>query len=262
MASTGRTDLYATVAQGRLRELYLGAMSRTREALGSTELLRSWDDWASDHPRATRTHLRTLLSVHNAEDLVQFDMPWWTYQAVDRVSGYLMGLGGSARIFEYGAGASTIWFARRAGSVVSVEHHPGWAERVRAMAAEAGLDNVEVVVPEVPVVDAPRVPSGAPSGAGLDFEQYVGVLAEREGPWDLVAVDGRAREACLREARDHVGPNGLILFDDAQRSRYQDVLAESRSTGWVLERNRGASPCDPLPRETALLFRPELAPGS
>lgn len=261
MASTARTDLYAGFAQGRLREYYLGAMSRTRDALDSTELLRRWDDYARTHPRSTGTHLRTLLSVHNAEDLVSFDMPWWTYPAVDQVTGYLRGRGGEATVFEFGAGASTIWFARRAKSVTSVEHHPGWAQRVRDMVAEAGLDNVEVVVPDVPVGDRPRVASGAPSGAGLDFGPYVDVLAAHDGPWDLIAVDGRAREACLRVARDHVAPGGLLLFDDAQRERYQDVLEESRSAGWVVERNRGASPCDPLRRETALLFREDLAPA-
>lgn len=248
-------DLYARFSDGRGRELYLGLMKTAREALEDTTPLRRWDAWTQGHPRTTRAHVRTLLSVHRAEDLVAFDLPWWTYRAVDRVDGILQAHGGRAQVFEFGAGASTVWLARRAESVVSVEHHPVWADRVRSLIDAAGLDNVEVVVPEVPAREPAEVPSFAPSGRGLDFRSYVDTLADRPGPYDLVAVDGRARLACLRAAVNHVSDNGVLLLDDAQRLRYQPGLSEASDAGWVVHRNQGASPCEPLRRETAVLSR-------
>ncbi|MFN8076496.1 MAG: hypothetical protein U0Q15_13915 [Kineosporiaceae bacterium] len=122
---------------GPVRDAYLAVVGRARSALEGTAMLRAWDRRAQAAPRGTAAHLRTLLAVHQAEDLVVLDLPWWTYEAADRVAGFLQGLGDAARVFEYGSGASTIWLARRCATLDSVEHHAGWAQRVRELLAAA-----------------------------------------------------------------------------------------------------------------------------
>ena len=245
---------------GPVRSAYLGAVTAARRGLEGTAFLRGWDVRAARRPRSTLAHLRTLLAVHNAEDLVGLDLPWWTYQAIDHVSGFLAGRGYAARVFEYGSGASTLWLARRCSSLDAVEHDAAWAGRVRELVAGAdGLRCTPTVhVPEVPTVPAggsARVPSGAPSGRGLDFAGYVDVVHEVGGPFDLVAVDGRAREASVLASLEHVAPDGLVLLDDAQRPRYRDVVRQAEARGWHSLRTRGATPCQPVPRETVLLSR-------
>lgn len=240
---------------GVLRAVYLRLMTGLRGVLGGTRLLRAWDRAARRRPRGPLAHLRTLLAVHNADDLVAMDLPWWTYESADLVQQHLTALGGRARVFEFGSGASTVWLARRAASVDSVEHVPAWAERVRALLATTpGLlcrPAVHVVEP-VPSA-SPETPSGSPSAQGLDFTAYVRTIHEVRGPFDLVLVDGRAREAAVRAALDVVAPNGVVLLDDAQRSRYRDVVESAAEQGWTVVRTRGATPCQPLPRETVLL---------
>lgn len=245
---------------GPLRSAYLSAVTAARRGLDGTALLRGWDDRTARRPRSRLAHLRTLLAVHNAEDLVTLDLPWWTYQAVDHVSGFLAGRGYSARVFEYGSGASTLWLARRCTSLDAVEHHAEWAARVRELVD--GTDGLRCTptlhVPEVPAVapgTAPRVASGAPSGRGLDFGAYVDVVHDVGGQFDLVTVDGRAREASLLASLDHVAPDGLLLLDDAQRPRYREVVRQAERLGWYALRTRGATPCQPVPRETVLLSR-------
>ena len=245
---------------GPFRSAYLGAVTAARRGLDGTALLRGWDARTARRPRSALAHLRTLLAVHNAEDLVSLDLPWWTYQAIDHVSGFLAGRGYSARVFEYGSGASTLWLARRCTSLDAVEHHGEWAGRVRELVAGTeGLRCTPTLhVPEVPAVPAggtARVPSGAPSGQGLDFAAYVDVVHEVGGTFDLVAVDGRAREASLLASLEHVAPDGLLLLDDAQRGRYRDVVRQAEDQGWHSLRTRGATPCQPVPRETVLLSR-------
>lgn len=251
---------------GPFRSAYLGAVTAARRGLDGTALLRSWDARTARRPRSPLAHLRTLLAVHNAEDLVTLDLPWWTYQAVDHVSGFLAGRGYQARVFEYGSGASTLWLARRCTSLDAVEHHGQWAERVRELvAATPGLRCTPTLhVPPVPAVLAgtrARVPSGAPSGQGLDFATYVDVVHEVGGLFDLVTVDGRAREASLLVSLEHVAPDGLLLLDDAQRSRYRDVVRQAEAMGWFSLRTRGATPCQPVPRETVLLSRHPFRPA-
>lgn len=251
---------------GPLRSAYLGAVTAARRGLDGTALLRGWDARTVRAPRSRLAHLRTLLAVHDAADLVRFDLPWWTYQAVDHVSGFLAGRGYEARVFEYGSGASTVWLGRRCSSLDAVEHHVDWADRVRALVQEApGLRCTPTLhVPPVPAV-APgavaRVPSGAPSGRGLDFAAYVDVVHDVGGLFDLVTVDGRAREASLLASLEHVAPDGLLLLDDAQRPRYRDVVRQAEAQGWYSLRTRGATPCQPVPRETVLLSRHPFRPG-
>lgn len=251
---------------GPLRSAYLGAVTAARRGLDGTSLLRGWDARTARRPRTRLAHLRTLLAVHNADDLVRLDLPWWTYQAIDHVSGFLAGRGYDARVFEYGSGASTLWLARRCTSLDAVEHHAQWADRVRELvAATPGLRCTPTLhvppVPQVPPGGRAVVGSGAPSGQGLDFAAYVDVVRQVGGPFDLVTVDGRAREASLLAALDHVAPDGLLLLDDAQRTRYRGVVAQAEAQGWHSLRTRGATPCQPLPRETVLLSRHPFGPA-
>ena len=246
---------------GPARAGYLALATGLRRALEGTSLLAGWDRLVARRPRSAAAHLRTLVAVHNVDDLVQLDLPWWTYRAIDVVGGYLAGLGYSARVFEYGSGASTIWLARRAASVESVEHDETWATRVRELAAvREGLRCTPVVhVLEVPTSPHPVVPSGAPSGRGRDFAGYVAAIDRTDGEFDLVLVDGRAREAALLKALDRVSSGGLVLLDDAQRQRYQGAIHAAELRGWCVLRTHGATPCQPFPRETVLLSRQPLS---
>lgn len=242
---------------GRLRTAYLGAATRARRALDGTAVLRSWDAAAARRPRSATAHLRTLLAVHNVDDLVAMDLPWWTYRATDLVDGFLAGRGHEARVFEYGSGASTVWLARRCSSLDSVEHDATWAVRVRELLRTTSDLRCRPTLhtPPVTTSPSPRVPSGAPSTEGLDFHDYVHVVDEVGGLFDLVLVDGRARGPALLASLDVVAPDGMVLLDDAQRPRYGDAVEQAERRGWHSLRTRGATPCQPLPRETVLLSR-------
>lgn len=252
--SAAPRDLYAD-AGGRTREWWLRGATALRAGLDGSTALDRWDAWAHAHPRGTAAHLRSLLAVHNAEDLVALDLPWWTYRAVDTVAGFLAGRGPEASVFEYGSGASTVWLARRAGAVTSIEHVGQWAERVRLLLAQRDLDHATVVaVPAVPSAD-PVVGSQSDTAPGLDFTTYVSSIDDHPGPHDLVVVDGRAREHALLRALDHVSDTGMVVLDDAQRARYQEAVDRAGARGWVATRHHGPAPCEPLRRDTITFVR-------
>lgn len=240
LGSTARTGYVAVARAGRGIATRTGALERLDRAYRA-------------RPRGVRGQLRTLLAIHDVEDLVSLDVPWWTYRAIDVVEAHLRRLGGAARVFEYGSGASSVWLGRRAAEVHTVEHDAGFAAVMTRVVAAADLDGT-VDLLTVPPVDsaAPVTPSQRRGEAGRDYADYVRSIDRVDGAFDLLVVDGRARVACLRHALPRLAAGGLVLFDDSERPRYRTGLETS---GLELRRLRGWAPSLPYPRESAVLRR-------
>ena len=201
-----------------------------------------------------RFWLGSQFAIYDAAQLARMDVPWWTFSAIAQVERWIAGRGGDVRAFEYGAGASTAWLARRCRQVVSAEHDAGF---LRAMAPLLALDNVELrLVEPRRGVASPQVRSGRRGYADCDFSDYVDAIgAER---YDLIVVDGRARVACFERARRQLARGGLIVFDNSERSRYASAL---NWAGDTVARCRGWAPALPYPSETSLITLPEEARG-
>jgi predicted O-methyltransferase YrrM len=227
--------------------LYVGAARGARRGATAAGLIGAAEA-AGGRPRDR--FLRSLLAVHDIAEMDRLDLPWWTFGAVERADSFLRARAGAARAFEYGAGASTLWLSRRCREVVTVEHDRRWWPGLAAAFDRVG--NVRARLVE-PVASAdPRCPSRRAGWRGLDFAPYVHAIRAAGGPFDLIVIDGRARPSCLREAVEHLAPDGLIVFDNADRRRYTPAIVGS---GLAVERRRGLAPAVPWPSETALLAR-------
>jgi len=188
-----------------------------------------------------------LIAKADFDDLVRLDVPWWTFDAVREVEDFLR-IRRDARVFEWGAGASTLWLSKRAGDVVSITHEGTAYDKI--------MDRLDTYAPvtlrHVPAQDAGRVGSKRRGFARQRFDRYVRAIHDVEGEFDLIIIDGRAREACLAEAKARLAPGGLILFDDFKRRRYRSAVAES---GLKVHRFDGLAVRLALPASTALLSR-------
>jgi hypothetical protein len=123
--------------------------------------------------------------------------PWLTRDAVRLIAELIRP---SDQAFEWGSGRSTIWLAARVRRLRSVEHDPGWHERVRSRLAARG--DVEVLL--------------APGTEAAPSPDYVRAI-ERfdDGSIDLALVDGIRRDECAHAAVGKVAPNGLLVIDNA-----------------------------------------------
>lgn len=230
-----------------LKSLYVTGMRGVRQGARRVGVLEWWDRAAQKNRLGCWS--RSLFAVYDLPDLVMLDVPWWTFDAANAVEEFLAARP-HARVFEWGSGASTVWLAKRAASVVAIEHDATWAADVRKVAPPNA---------EVKLVPAPRVDNGiAPvlsnkSGfAGLDFTDYVHAIDNEGGLFDLIVIDGRAREACLPAAMQHLDPQGMIVFDNVDRSRYRDAIT-AEGTRLQVQWTRGLTPCLPYPTRTALI---------
>lgn len=200
-------------------------------------------------PREHRTRhwLFSLTCAHDSLALAELDVPWWTYRAIDAVDEWLGGRPRPVRVFEYGSGSSTLWLSRRADEVVTVEHDTDFAAIMAERVAAAG--NVTVrVVPAVPM-QRPAVPSRKSGYAGLDFSRYVAAI-DGSQRFDVLVIDGRARQACLMHALPYLAPDGLVVFDNSARRRYRAAITRA---GLTETRCRGLTPTLPYPEQTSLL---------
>jgi len=228
-----------------LREAYVSGWRAARRAAERTGLLDRLD--RADNKVAR--HARTMFAIHDVGDLSRLDLPWWTYPAIEEVDRYLTAKAGDARIFEYGSGASSVWLGRRAKEVHSVEHHGDFVEFLRPALAE--VPSVQLRHVEAPQRGADaRVQSQRFGHQGMDFADYVASIDEVGGQFDLIVVDGRARSACLRQAIPHLAPDGIIVFDNSNRARYQEAILTS---GLRATRHRGWVPSLPYQSETTIL---------
>ncbi|HLM50064.1 MAG TPA: hypothetical protein VK279_05910 [Solirubrobacteraceae bacterium] len=163
--------------------------------------------------------------------------PVMTFAAAQRFAAAVDG----ARVFEWGAGGSTILALGRAAHLTTVECDAHWAGQV-AERVGAGGDRWTVRVVSAAVDDAargadPSVPeaavSASPAFSGFSFADYVAAIgAERDGSLDVVLVSGRARPGCLMRAVSKLRPGGLLVLDHAERPWYGRVAAELAAAGW------------------------------
>jgi len=128
--------------------------------------------------------------------------PWWVWGAVDHVKRVLQP---DWRVFEWGSGGSTLWFAQRVADVSSMENNPEWYEKTRAELAQYGLSaNVWLQCEE-------------------NLPDYAAEIEWHAAP-DLVSVDGRNRASCLRYACGTLKPGGYLVLDNSERAEYQDAM--------------------------------------
>ena len=177
----------------------------------------------SRHPREFRYALRWLNSMLPGHSPLHDEVPWITFRAIDWLATYLQP---RMSVFEYGAGGSTLYLAKRVRQVVSVEHDEGFYQFVKDLTAKQGIRNCELML------HAPRACTDATRAfasyqqkyKGLCFESYVKAIdAYPDASFDLVLVDGRARLACVERALSKVKPGGAIMLDNSERAAYAEA---------------------------------------
>jgi hypothetical protein len=225
---------------------YARVIHAIRRFLSRTGVLDRLTSWA----RTSRWGLwfRSLFSVLDFHDFITLETPWWTLASGRKVTDFLL-QHPNPRALEWGSGASTVWLANFCHTVVSIESDHHWADMVRSSVGA----HVKILSPEVSRRRGPDAIGSKRWGfRHLDFSDYVHAADELTGDFDLIVIDGRAREACFEVALERLAPGGLILFDNTNRRRYRRIL--SRHSGLIsVQRDIGLTPIVPWPTETSII---------
>lgn len=165
--------------------------------------------------------------LERQSDSVKFRLPWISFPAIGYIERHL---NRSMKVFEYGCGGSTLFFADRAGTVISTEHDEAWFGKLSAVLEKENSNSVtlRLVLPEKREGDGELYYSGNELYSGMSFSAYVRAIDEYPDDYfDLILIDGRARNGCFMHSIRKLRKGGLIVWDNSERSRYRDFFTSN-----------------------------------
>lgn len=157
-------------------------------------------------------------------------LPWYTYPAIE----YIRQLDLSdKRVFEYGGGSSSRFWAGIAQSVVTVEKNKAWHDSIRASIPA----NVNLLwVPDNPAYER----------SILAFE-----------PFDVIVIDGSERYQCAGCAIERLKPGGLIILDNSDW--YVKAAGRLRAFGLLQVDMTGFGPINCYTWTTSFFFHRDFS---
>lgn len=136
--------------------------------------------------------------------------PWWCESAVDLTKRKILHTP-DIRIFEWGAGNSTLFWAHYAKEVVSVESNLDWYQKMKSLVpANVRIEYRELVY-------------------GGDYGK---VILDEEENFDIVVIDGRDRVRCAKNCLGKLKEDGIIIWDNTDRDYYEEGYRYLKDNGF------------------------------
>ncbi len=167
------------------------------------------------------------------------ECPWISFSAIDFLENIITK---DMNVYEYGSGGSTLFFARRAHTVISTEHDRNWYGKVHDDINNKGLLNCEVRLFEpVKILSASSQDAGDPdsysSGGkeydGMSFKNYASSIdSYPDAHFDIIFIDGRSRPSCFKHALRKVKEKGFIVLDNAEIPHYVHIHNSLNNGAW------------------------------
>jgi predicted O-methyltransferase YrrM len=124
------------------------------------------------------------------------DNPWLTQDAISIIGSMMLP---TDNVLEFGSGRSTIWFAKRASKVISVENHADWYKAVEQMLKSLNWK-----------VDYHLVADGENQEAR--YRELLSTIPSES--IDICLVDGGPRALCAVESVSKVKKGGFVIIDN------------------------------------------------
>lgn len=180
------SDLRASLGpMNPLRKLYSGSVTRKTRLHDELGAMVPLGRLLRNGPQAVLTGVARVLFNWRQE------LPWISYDARKDLERFLTP---RSKVLEFGSGMSTMWYARHAASVTSMEDYREWYDLVSPRVAK--LANVEYLF-------------------AADRAEYVDLVPDRQ--YDLIMIDGSFRADCVRFAIEHLAEGGVIYLDNSDK---------------------------------------------
>jgi hypothetical protein len=193
----------------------------------------------ASHPKSIR-YFSTWLKHYIQKkkyNTINLGLPWMNFEVTDWLQ---KNITSQMLIFEWGSGGSTLFYAKKAKQVISIEYDKGFYDYIKTQFVSSGSNNIDLRY--VPSEKSGQFQSFAPGYQGQYFDNYVNIINEFEpGTFDVIIVDGRQRNACFEKAIAMVKSGGFIVFDNSEREFYKKSI--NKAVGFELITFKGLLPC-------------------
>ena len=160
-------------------------------------------------------------------------IPWYTYPAIEYLSQFDYS---NKKIFEFGCGNSSKFWAARAKKVVSIEDNLKWFAKWQQ---EMTAPNQQVLWRD-------------------EGEIYENAILESDEKFDVIIVDGKRREKCCETALLRLSKGGMIILDDSDRintsEEYKKSVAILKSANLLQVDFYGFCPMNNYTKTTSVFF--------
>ncbi len=164
-------------------------------------------------------------------------LPWYSYSAIsflDRKFAHPDLINNNFTAFEFGAGNSSIWWSKRVKKIVSVENDPDWVTIINGIKS----DNMDIHYCELKY--------------GGKYCRYI---ANFNQLFDIIIVDGRDRNNCIKHCISHLSKAGIIVLDNSERDQYKEGIQHLSEKGFRSIEFHGLGPINPYPWSTTVFYR-------
>lgn len=125
-------------------------------------------------------------------------LPWLPYAAIDFIGAKI---NSQMRVFEWGAGYSTLWFATKVAEVVSTEDNLQWYNELQL-----------------------QLPVNVKLSCANTQQEYVNAISMDTGFFDIIVIDGSHRNDCCKVSIDKLSDNGFIVFDNSDSADFDESM--------------------------------------
>ena len=160
-------------------------------------------------------------------------IPWYTYPAIEYLSQFDYS---DKTIFEFGTGYSSMYWAKRAKKVISIEDKPEWFEK---FAKEFQAPNWQMRYCD-------------------EKQGYENMIFADDEKYDVIVVDGKRRAECAETAIKALKAGGMIILDDSDRvntsKEYFNAIKTLRDANLLQVDFYGFCPMNNYTKATSLFF--------
>jgi hypothetical protein len=217
-----------------------------------TSIRKRIASWLINHPKIHRFYFKPTfdrmiisISANNIEylknegwknsfdtkrglDKNNFPIPWFSYSIIEFLE---QRLENNLKVFEFGAGNSSIWWSQYAEEVISCEHDKEWINELRTVPK-----NVKIIHQSLQ-------------------NDYTEFIKNYKKYFHIIVIDGRKRNECMKNSTDSLLPEGIIIVDDTQRQWYEKGCNFLTHQGFKRINFSGLGPVSPRKKITSVFYK-------
>jgi hypothetical protein len=165
-------------------------------------------------------------------------VPWMTYPAIEFLK---KNINENSHIFEYGCGASTLFFSKITDHLISLETNPKWLKIISEKLPKNAKN--QIFLNENGLTDK-------------NYENFAKNYAKKHNQkFDFLIIDSLKRFNCSKEAIFAIKNSGTIILDDSERKNYQKIFDFFAENGFKKQVFIGIAPGQTRLKNTTIFFK-------